>query len=80
MEPTFKEGSILLGWCWFWFLRPKVGHVVIVRSSLKRIKKINSRGVYVEGDNKNHSSAHKLGYVQQKEIEAVIIMKIIGGK
>lgn len=68
MEPTFKEGDLLLVNCWAYvFSRPKISDVIVVNDSinihrliLKRIKVVNGNWCMVAGDNKGHSTPRKI--------------------
>ncbi len=77
MQPTFKPGDLLLGSA---LVTPKVGHPVVLKRqplSIKRIKKLNAQGVWLEGDNSSQSSdSRQYGYVNDKDIESVIFMKL----
>lgn len=77
MRPVLKPGNLLLG---SGLIKPKSGHVAVVKRkplSIKRIKKINSRGVWLEGDNAAASTdSRSYGYVGKRDIEAVIFMKL----
>jgi phage repressor protein C with HTH and peptisase S24 domain len=80
MLPTFKPGAILVGAHWR-LIKPKIGMPVVIkkdRALVKRIKKIDSNGIWVEGDNKVASTdSRTFGYIKPKEIEAIIFMRLI---
>lgn len=77
MRPVFKPGDVLLGSA---LIQPKPGHVAVVKRkplSIKRIRKINSNGVWVEGDNAAASTdSRSYGYIDKSDIKAVIFMKL----
>lgn len=77
MRPTFKLGNLLLGSA---LIKPKAGHVVVVNRkplSIKRIKDINSKGIWIEGDNSLASTdSRQYGYIENSDIESVIFMKL----
>ena len=78
MLPTFSPGDVLLGSA---LIRPKVGHVAVMKVaplSIKRITRIENKQVWVEGDNTAHSiDSRSYGYINRKNIKAVIFMKLI---
>jgi hypothetical protein len=80
MLPTFRPGTILLGAHWG-LVKPKVGIPVVIKTDrmlIKRIKKMDSNGIWVEGDNKESSTdSRKFGYIVRKDITAVIFMKLL---
>lgn len=89
MEPTYREGTFLLGSGW---ARAKQGSVVVVsppdsfhsiknipksRKHIKRVRDINEEGIWVEGDNPAASTdSRQYGYVQPENIKAVILMRL----
>lgn len=90
MEPAYRNGVLLLGSRW---LTPKIGRAVVVdphgythdvehtsspRNHIKRVKYIDGNGIWVEGDNATASTdSRQYGYVRSKNIEAVVLRKII---
>ena len=78
MSPTLKPDSVLLG---SKLIKPKPGHVsVIDRSpvSIKRIKRIDDEGIWVEGDNSEASTdSRDYGYIDPKAIKAIVFMKLL---
>ena len=79
MLPTFKPGTILLGAAKY-LVKPKVGLPVVIKKDLfmiKRVKKIDKNGVWVEGDNKTASNdSRQFGYLKPNQIQAVIFMRL----
>lgn len=77
MLPTYKPGDLVLGWKKF---KPKVGDVVVVmfdRPRIKRVKQVLADGVWVEGDNPDHSSdSRDLGTVKWDNILAKAVAKL----
>jgi phage repressor protein C with HTH and peptisase S24 domain len=78
MEPQFRPGDTLLAWRWF---IPRVGQVVVVRRPsmpiIKRIKRRDADGFWVEGDNKTQSTDSRVfGIVPSDQIEALVVFKI----
>lgn len=89
MEPTYRDGTFLLG---SGRARAKQGSVVVVsppdsfysikdtyksRKHIKRVRGINKEGIWVEGDNPAASTdSRQYGYVQLESIEAVILMRL----
>lgn len=78
MLPTFGEGTLLLGSA---LITPRPGHVVVLRHeplSVKRVAHASDSGFWVEGDNPPASTdSRSFGYVQRKDIEAVIFMPFL---
>lgn len=76
MNPKFQEGERVWVNRWAYiFKKPKVGDVVVLKSPnqdiliLKRIKRIEDRGYFVEGDNPNKSTdSRKFGFVTKEVI------------
>lgn len=80
MLPAFKAGVILLGAAKY-LVKPKVGLPAVVKRDdllmIKRIKKIDSNGIWVEGDNISASGdSRNFGYIKPKNIQAVIFMRV----
>ena len=77
MAPTFMPGHLLLG---SGLVKPKVGHVVVIRrqpKSIKRIRDMTEEGIWVEGDNTHVSTdSRRYGHVHAGDIEAVVFMKM----
>jgi phage repressor protein C with HTH and peptisase S24 domain len=77
MLPVYRAGDTLLGWRWF---RPRAGQVVVARHDrllIKRIRRLEGRQVWVEGDNAAASTdSRQFGPVDQASLEAVIIRRL----
>jgi phage repressor protein C with HTH and peptisase S24 domain len=88
MEPTYSPGVILLGSGW---VSPRPGRVAVLdpractpdtqaatgRNHIKRIRRIDQYGVWVEGDNAESSiDSCQVGYIGLEHIQAVIVKKI----
>ena len=88
MEPTYSPGAILLGSGW---VSPRPGRVAVLdsractrrtqsatgRNHIKRIRRIDQHGVWVEGDNAESSiDSRHVGYIGLEHIKAVIVKKI----
>ena len=85
MEPTLNENEIaLVSRISYWFGKPKVGDIIVLRREtyiIKRIKKINlsvdGERFFVEGDNKSSSTdSRNFGWISKKEILGKVILKI----
>jgi hypothetical protein len=78
MMPTFRPGSVLVGAATY-LLKPKVGLPVVIKTNrrmLKRVKKINNQGLWVEGDNQASNDSRHFGYIKPRNIQAVIFMRL----
>jgi signal peptidase I len=79
MEPTFHEGDfvVLNRWAYL-FSAPKINDVVVVqdpsRILLKRIKRKQKEGYFLQGDNQFHSRV--LGPVKKEMILGEVIWRI----
>jgi phage repressor protein C with HTH and peptisase S24 domain len=78
MEPSYKEGDLVLGLCWF---TPKPGQVVILKTDqrylIKRIIRLEPGQVWVEGDNKAASTDSRTkGLYSTSEIEAKAVARL----
>ena len=78
MTPTYQPGDLLLGWRWF---KPHLDQVVVVqtreRTIIKRIKRLDAKTVWLEGDNAAASTdSRSFGSVALQQIQAVIITKL----
>ncbi len=48
------------------------------RDHIKRIRKINEHGVWVEGDNKQGSTdSRHYGYIQPKDVKAIVFLRLM---
>lgn len=76
MLPSYREGDILLGITWTKF-RP--GQVVVVQRdfiAIKRIVRIEPEGIWLEGDNSDHSTdSRHYGLVPTNAVIARIFFK-----
>ena len=80
MLPTFCSGDVLLGWRW---ARPKAGRVAVAwlgdRPIIKRVVRLESMGLWLEGDNKAESvDSRRLGSFPFSSYEAVILGRLSG--
>jgi hypothetical protein len=80
MLPTFSPGTILVGAASY-ILKPKAGLPVVFnhkgRTYIKRLKKLNSKGAWVEGDDKTSSTdSREFGYIKPDKIQAVVFMRL----
>lgn len=89
MEPTYRDGTFLLG---SGGVQAKQGSVVVVsppdsfhstkntlksRKHIKRVRNTGKEGIWVEGDNPTASTdSRQYGYIQPENIEAVILMRL----
>jgi phage repressor protein C with HTH and peptisase S24 domain len=78
MRPTYAPGDTLLAATW---LRPKVGVVVVVthnqRPLIKRVTKLTSDRIWVEGDNRDASTdSRQFGSLPRSQIRARILLKL----
>ncbi len=77
MAPLLKPDQKLLGWRWFSHLR--TGQIVVLKHNqpkflIKRLKKIKSGVVWVEGENKAVSTdSRSFGWMPRTNVEAVIL-------
>lgn len=81
MEPTFKDGDmVLVNKLSYFFIRPKIGNVVVLKRDkyiIKRIKKIDEDRFFVVGDNKKESTdSRKFGWIKKKDILGKVILKL----
>jgi len=75
MAPTYRHGSIVVGWR---FSKPKVGDVVIVKHHrleiIKRVGQLKHDQLYLLGDNPNESTdSRQFGWLPLSSVLAVII-------
>ncbi len=78
MLPTYHSGDLLLGWRW---IKPRVDQIVVLqtpkRHIIKRIKQVNAKGVWLEGDNASASADSRTqGWYPIDDIKATIIAKL----
>jgi phage repressor protein C with HTH and peptisase S24 domain len=77
MLPGYAPGDLLVGVRWF---RPRVGQVVIARREkplIKRIVRMDAKGVWLEGDNPGRSTdSRHYGPLPPAALEAKIIRKL----
>lgn len=76
MLPTLQSGRIVLGYRWFYRLKP--GDVVILRHNglekIKRIVAVNSQGISVQGDNRKESTdSRHFGAVPKSTVIAKLL-------
>lgn len=81
MEPTIKNNQIILASSIpFFFRKPKVGEVVVLKKNkfiIKRIKKIDKDRFFVEGDNEKESTdSRNFGWISKSKIVGKVILKI----
>ncbi len=79
MMPTFNPGeTIIASSIPYFFLKPKVGDIILFKNNnktlVKRIKRIIDGEYYLSGDNINDSL--EVGELKRKEILGKVIMKI----
>lgn len=81
MVPTLQPGQDVLSFNWAYLgKKPKVGDIVVVKVNgkdmVKRIHKVNGRGVYVMGDNQGESTdSRNFGTVKMDQIVGKVIYK-----
>jgi len=76
MSPTLlSRQTVLVNRLGYFFNKPKIGDIVAVHDPrdrkvlIKRIKKIEQSGLFVEGDNKLHSTdSRDFGMIEQSDI------------
>lgn len=73
MEPTIKEGSMVLVGRYYFIRKPKVGEIVIVKINgkyiIKRIDKIGRNKIFIIGDNKKESiDSRNFGWVEVNNV------------
>ena len=78
MNPTLKPGQDVISFNWF--IKPKVGDIVVVdingKEIIKRINKVYDRTVYLTGDNKGESTdSRNFGPVSKDQIAGKVIYK-----
>jgi phage repressor protein C with HTH and peptisase S24 domain len=78
MEPALKPGDLIVGWKWF---RPRAGQIVVARTPerllIKRIKRIDGAGIWIEGDNASASrDSRQFGTIASDALAARKIMKL----
>lgn len=76
MIPSLNSGDLIIGLRWF--NKIKVGDVLIIKHTgkekVKRLSKINNKGLYVTGDNKNKSTdSREFGYIEIDSVLAKVI-------
>jgi len=81
MEPSLKHNQIILASSVpFFFRKPKVGDIVVLKKKkfiIKRIAKINKNKFFVVGDNKEESTdSRNFGWIFKQNIVGKIILKI----
>jgi len=78
MLPTYQPGDIVLGWRWF---RPRAGQVVVAhheRPLIKRIIRIDTGGIWLEGDNVGHSTdSRQFGALPPFRLEARVLCRVM---
>lgn len=81
MEPTMRPGTRVLATdILYLFFSPKVNDIIVFRDKntkkifVKRIKSIENREYFVEGDNKKDSlDSRKIGRIQKTDIIGKVI-------
>ena len=74
MTPALKPGQEILSFNWaYWGKKPKVGDIVVIKQDgkemVKRIQKVNGRGIFVMGDNEKISTdSRQFGPVKMAQI------------
>lgn len=81
MEPTLRHSSMIIASSIpFFFGRPKIGDIVILKRKgyiIKRIAKLRGDGAFVVGDNKNESTdSRNFGWVSRRAILAKVIYRL----
>jgi nickel-type superoxide dismutase maturation protease len=82
MIPTYHSGdTVLISSLPFLFTKPKIGYVIVFKKGdiclIKRVKKIVSQGLIVEGDNKKDSlKSSQMGVISPKLILGKVIIKL----
>lgn len=76
MLPTLKPKQDILVWCWF--IKLKVGDLVIVKVNrkdmVKRIQLIDDRRIFVIGDNEKESTdSRKFGSIKKAQIIGKVV-------
>lgn len=75
MVPILPPGTVVFGWCWF--RRLKVDKVVMFtregRETIKRIDRINDKGLFVLGDHPDTSTdSRHYGPIPREWVQAVV--------
>lgn len=78
MEPTLKEGRVVIGLLWFNKIKP--GDVVIFEHSgiekIKKVQKIKDGKMFVVGDNPGSSTdSRSFGWIKLANVKARLILK-----
>ncbi len=82
MMPTLTPGQEIITFNWaYFFAKPKVGDIVVVRVNdkemVKRIQKVHNNEVFVTGDNEKDSlDSRKLGFIKIVDILGKVIYKL----
>jgi signal peptidase I len=82
MEPTLRNGQVvLISKLPYFFKKPHVNDIVAFENEkevlIKRIAKINSKEIFVKGDNLSDSiDSRKLGFINVNKIIGKVIYKI----
>lgn len=81
MMPTLhNESTVFVSRVAYWFSLPKTGDIVAVKDPrdgkilIKRIKKIEQKKYFLQGDNKDHSTdSRKFGMLEKKDIIGKVV-------
>lgn len=81
MTPAFNVGNmVLVNRFSYFFNRPKIGDVVVLKREkfmIKRIAKIKEKKFFIIGDNKEESiDSRSFGWIDRSEIVGKVIFKI----
>lgn len=79
MLPILKPGQDILVFNWAYiFSKPKVGDIVVIRVSglemVKRIQMSSCLGIFVTGDNKEHSTdSRSFGAIEWSQVRGKVL-------
>lgn len=81
MEPTFKDGDVVLvNKLSYFFGKPRIGDPIVLRRKkylVKRINKIAGDRLFVLGDNKKESAdSREFDWIDRKEIVGKVIFNL----
>lgn len=79
MSPTLRNGQDIISFNWaYLFQRPRAGDLVVIKYQgkeiIKRIQKVDNRGIFIIGDNPTQSiDSRSFGPIDKNQIVGKVI-------